>query len=131
MVHSIREGVKETRQRHCHSLKTNNSEKLLYDLPDCPDVAAFHNPMVRNSTVQMMTWWFRELFLNTGALDTTQFIHFFSIGYEQAVIMDFACGLSQCIFSLLIVIYHPIGFSFPLERSFISNSYAFIYILCS
>lgn len=37
----------------------------------------------------------------------------------------FACGLSQCIYSLLIDIYHPMDFSFPLGRSFKSNSYAY------
>lgn len=37
----------------------------------------------------------------------------------------FACGLSQCIYALLTGICHPIDFSFPLGRSFNSNSCAY------
>lgn len=37
----------------------------------------------------------------------------------------FACGLSQCIYALFSGIYHPFDFSFPLGRSFNSNSYAY------
>jgi len=58
-----------------------------------------------------------------------QLIHFFSIEHEQGVIMDFAFGLSHHIYSLLIGIYHPSDFFFPLERSFMSNSCIHIHIL--
>lgn len=60
-----------------------------------------------------------------------QLVYFCGTGHEQWIIMDFACGVSWYIYSLLTGIYHFIDFSFPLERFFMGNSYIFIYIFCS